>query len=284
MIVRGSASMNFRRLAVVFLLSLAGSASASHLETDFLSVSSIRGRSGASISISSDVVQGTGNSLTLSGSSGSIITASSVTAASFWGDGRHLSGLATNILLSTQVFSGANTFGSSFTVRSGGRAIVLSTSSSVSNLKIDSSGTVSFFPELHNSSSTMIPQAATSSSQLGPCVSGSTLTIRTSGGRIEVLFAGVVSNVELSSAAAVAFLQDGSFVGQETASRGAFYGQLAGNTWASTSAFRYLLDAPSPGNHSYCLTIAAPSGGTAQLQDGSTSIRARNLFFVLEVK
>ncbi|UPT72883.1 MAG: hypothetical protein M0D55_13280 [Elusimicrobiota bacterium] len=142
-----------------------------------------------------------------------------MTSGTLIGDGSNLSGTASIILNATQTFTGATTFSSSFTVQSSGRIIRISTSASTNIIAIDTDGAIRFIPTLHNSSSTSIPSVVTSNTALGPCVSGSTLAITTTGGQVEAQFTGLVTNPNTSTTTAIAILQDGQFVGNMSATK-----------------------------------------------------------------
>jgi len=259
---------------------------ASEISVDTLYVSTVVGQLGG-IRISSNVFFTSGSSLTLSGATGNITTASSVTTSGFFGDGSHLTGISPIVLTSTQTFNGAVTFTSSFTIQSHGRQIILSTSSTVNNIAISSTGALSFYPNLHNSSSTSIPNTTITTTQLGTCVTGSTLTIQTSGGRVEAEFSGLIRLAQPagSSATLVGILQDGQFVRNLSATKPILYGRFGSGNAQNSAGYpiNYLFDAPPPGEHSYCLTVAAPDGG-----DGITIVNdsavCRNIFFVKEIK
>jgi len=257
-------------------LALATSAAASTAESGNLYVSTIAAQSDG-IFFSSGIILVSGSSLTLQGSKGYLVAESSITASSFFGDGGRLGQVAS--LSGDNIFSGANMFTSSFTIQSYGRPIVLSTSIAGARVEISSGGALSFFPELHNSSSTVVPEA-TSTGSFGPCIAGSTISIVTSGGRVEVTFTGALGTSSTSGSPgdiAINFLQDGSFVRDLSATKG-FVANGTSYSYASYMPFRlnYLVDAPSTGSHSYCLTI---QGGTILSGDNS-----RNLFYVKEIK
>lgn len=279
-------------MRLLFLMVLAlppGDSSASALRVDAVEIQSLQ--SAEQIRISSDVVFTSGSSLTLVGSEGYIRAASSVTAASFFGDGSHLLGVP-SILGSTQVFSAAQTFRSSFTVESGGREIILSTSATTSGIRISSQGAVVFSPALHASSATIVAEYSTTGASLGPCISGSTLTIRTAGGKVEVI---ALVSVSISTRAegpsceaGISFLQDGQFVRDLSRTKGIV--SVTSSPLLSaprTVMMNYLVEAPSSGEHSYCLTLALVDTATAC---GGAPITievvpvAQNYFYVQELK
>lgn len=272
-------------LAGVLFPFLSHLAKAGHIESDALAISSIAGRDGG-IWISSSIHFGIGSSLTLQGAGGYFAGQSSVNAGAFFGDGGGLSGIAK--VGSSQVFAGANVFASSFSVASGGRQIVLATGTLTNNLTITPSGIAIFVPELHNSSHAIIPAAGTSASRLGPCVAGSTLTITTTGGRVEVILAATIANT-FGSTGTVSILQDGNFMNGFSPDVGLYGINVGVQGTAFVSPIDYLLEAPSPGAHSYCVTIANPRGvGSVFLINGGVIVsgdgRASNLFYVKEIK
>jgi hypothetical protein len=274
------------RIAFVACIFTCPSLRASTIAADTIYVSTISGQpTGNGISFSSHIILASGASLSLQGSGGYINTASSVTASAFSGDGSHLTGVASP--QSTQTFTGSNTFASSFSVRSGGNQVLLSTSPSSNNLSLNADGTVSFFPELHNSSSTRLSEFTTSASSFGPCVTGSTLAITTAGGRVEVVFTG---DIQLSSSVAniagMSFLVDGEFAPGLTDRKGFSY-QQKDSGQDSTTGFDYLLDVLTPGTHQFCLTLATLNFPySLKLLNRSDSFQnyAGNIFYVKEIR
>lgn len=280
--------MNFAQLkgvlrlvgALLLMILIAGSGNSSEISVDATNLNNIAAQPAVSgLQIVPNAV--TGSSITLLGPNGNIVTASSISASAFFGDGSHLSGIATTI--ATQSFSGAQTFLSTFTAQSGGNQIQLSTSSSVINMRVQGDGATTFYPELHNSSSATVPRATTTAATFGPCIAGSTLTITTSGGKVELTFSGILRNATLNSTVALTFLADGQFPpglsstkslvrSHDTIPHGAY----------DAGPFRYLLDAPAAGAHSYCLSISAPDGGTTAL--GEVEFDFRSIFIVKELK
>lgn len=218
-----------------------------------------------------------GSSLTLQGAGGYVSAVSSINASAFFGDASQLHGVGR--LISSQTLSGANAFNSSFTVRSGGREIILSTSTSTNSVSIGPEGVLRFYPAIHNSSRTIgIPQYFTSNTTLGPCVPGSTITITTTGGQIQINFAGSVT----SASATATVLQDGQFINGLSATKGV-NSYLSANPETATffpASFSYLLDAPSAGAHTYCLSLAALGSSGATFEEGVMT----NIFYVIEVK
>lgn len=251
--------------------------SASVIASDHISISTIQAGS-SRIAITSSVYVTAGASLTISGQDSTLTTASSMTASAFFGDGGQLSRIAS--LTANQSMSGAATFSSSFTVNSLGGEIVLSTSSSIGNLAINSDGSTSFTPNLHNSSSTVIPDATTTNQYCGPCVSGSTLTITTTGGKVEIVFSGTIGNNDKSSA--IVFLQDGSFVGN-LGSDAVLSKAIWLNAHYPLISSHYVVE-PTAGQHSYCLSLCTnviQNPTTAELFNDATHT---NIFYVMELK
>jgi hypothetical protein len=241
------------------------------------------------IHISSPVTLVPGANLALTGGSGYILSLSSINAAAFIGDGSGVTGIVT--LSSTQTLSGANFFVSSFTVRSGGREIIISTSSVTKNIYISTNGAVSFFPKLHTSNAVVIPEASTGNSFLGWCVPGSTISLTTSGGKVNVSFSGQLQGTVPSATPPnypqISFLQDGQFVNNLSSAAGVALGIGTQLSLSETVSFSYLIDDPAPasGGHTYCLTIGqtsdSPVSGQVRLMNGA---RTTNLFFVKEIK
>lgn len=269
-------------LTISLLICCAPRAHASIAEGTTVSVGTVAAN-GTGITISSRVYLSPNSQLTLQSSGGYITTTSSITGSSFWGDGTNLSGVG--LLSATQTFSGANSFSSSFTARSGGRVLVISTSATMDNIRINSSGESSFYPELHNSSSTTFPLFSTTNNSFGPCVTGSSLTIQTSGGVVEVV---IQTTVSISSDgicggwnAGINFLQDGQFVGDLSSGYGpGFISPSSCDASVKSVRISYLLT-PSAGLHSYCLTVSAIGGVHATTVGQSV---AANMFYVKELK
>lgn len=249
-------------------------AAASSVATDEINVSTFSGMSGP-IAITTNIVINSNHSLLLMGAGGVVITESSVTASAFFGDAANLTGISGR-LSSTQTFSGAALFTSSFSILSSQRDVILSTGS-LSNVHLLSNGLLAFSPELHNSSATVIPYATTTSTSFGTCVAGSTLTINTTGGSIEIVFNGNIYDGQ----GGASFLQDGAFL-QGFSSITSITSEYF--TFSEPGTFRYLTPEPTPGSHSYCLTIACATpcaGFPVQLLQDST---ITNLFYVQELK
>jgi hypothetical protein len=261
-----------RSLISASLLFFSLSVKASVIAVDSVSLSTIAGSFQGITMASAVFVNG---SITLGGPGGYVTSDSSVNASAFFGGGGQLSGVW--LPASNQTSSGANEFTSSFTVESGGRQIILSTSSTVNNFSISSTGVLSFFPELHNSSSTIIPTAATTNHALGGCISGSTLTITTAGGRVQLDLAGTTGQTG-NADPVINFLQDGQFVNNLSA-----LAAITGGSPDSIAApLSYIVDAPTPGQHSYCISLATlNNAGTALLFNDSART---NLFYIKEIK
>lgn len=252
---------------------------ASVIATDTLTVSTVAGLPGGSgVTFSTSVHLAGGANWTLRGGGGYLLSESSITASAFFGDAGALTGTSEGILGATQTFTGGNTFLSSFTVQSGGREIVFSTGSESSNLLIDQAGYLSFRPELHNSSATVVPEFVTTAFPMGTCALGSTITITSSGGRIEVTFVGVVDG---ALEPAVSFLQDGLFVNDLTPLTA--IGKAQANR-KIPGGFAYLIDAPAPGIHFYCLVIGRTSNTVTAATKLYNDAFHGNLFYVKEIK
>ena len=276
-------NLNRKIIPIIFpavLIFMATAATAGNISVDTATIGTISGQPLSNgVIFSTSVYFVSGASLTMQGSGGYITALSSVNAASFFGDGGHLNGIGA--LASTQTFSGASTFTSSFTIRSNGREIILSTSATNTNIDISPSGAITFFPDLHNSSATIIPDATTTDQYCGPCVSGSTLTITTTGGSVEISFSGSIGNNDDISA--INFLQDGQFVGDLGTDA-----VIAKTVWSMIRlppvAVHYLVKPLPPGIHSYCLSLCTNSSRsleTAELLNNSTQA---NIFFIKELK
>jgi len=265
-------------MILTLLLFLTLPADAALVATDSAAVNTITAQAPSNaIFFSSAISILNGSSLTLQGAGGYVSTVSSINASAFFGDAGQLSGAGK--IISSQTFSGGNTFTSSFTVRSGGREIILSTSTSINNVYISPEGVLGFYPAIHNSSRTAgIPQYFTNNTTLGPCVPGSTITITTTGGQIEVNFAGSVT----SASATITVLQDGQFINGLSATKGV-NSYLSANPETTTffpASFSYLLNSASAGVHTYCLSLAALGSSGATFEEGVMT----NIFYVIEVK
>lgn len=249
---------------------------ASELNVDSISISTISGIADSNgITFSSSIYFSPGSSITLQSASGYINTSSSVTGSAFFGNANALTGVIRQE--ADNIFDGGITFTSSVTIQSGGRTISLSTGASAVNVHISSFGSIAFYPELHNSSHTTMPQFTTTSSTFGPCITGSTLTITTAGGRVEITFTGITSAG--TGVPRVSFLQDGQLIPSFTTSTA-----VGGNIthWGMTTPYNYIVS-PSAGQHSYCATLITASGvGTAALNADDDC--CRNLFFVKEIR
>jgi hypothetical protein len=258
------------------LLPLSSNILASTLAVDNVQLGDVDSlsRSG-NILISSYVYVVSDSSLTLQGRDGYITTGSSVSASSYFGDGTNLSGIPK--FASTQNWTNENIFKSSFTVRSQGDQIVLSTGSMIDNLSISSSGIVTFYPELHNSSSTEIPDAQTTNQLSTVCVHGSTLAIVTSGGAVEIGFNGNLDNPV--NIATISFLMDGHFVGDMAGDADIVKVTFSDGWTLFSTSVRYMTEKLSSGVHSFCLALSNNSSG-----DGLAHLVTPNHFFIKEIK
>jgi hypothetical protein len=261
----------------LLIFSLSKSLFASEIRMDTLRTDQISGQSDG-IRISSFIYVTTGSSFTLTGPSGYITGFSSITASSFFGDGSHLSGLDATTAADL-IFSGANTFLSSFTIRTSGHEISLSSGPTRKNLLIDSSGNLSFEPTLHNSSRTIVENTTTSLTSCGSCVPSSTVTINTSGGRVEATFTGMGSRNLGASYTMVGLLQDGQYV-TDTSSKSSV-SKIQSGLGRGELSFNYILDAPPPGSHSYCITLCGMDNPSVTLYNDTASAA---LFYVKEIK
>jgi hypothetical protein len=269
-------------MSAAFLLAffMGGPIFASQINVDIIRVDTISAVSDAGISFSSPVVFAANINLQMLGQNGFIVGQSSVTASSFFGDGSNLTGLNSSSTInttSTQIFSGANTFYSTFTIASSGRAIIFSTSSANNIITISSSG-LNFSPVLHTSSFTNIIDQSTSNTGFD-CVMGSTITIATTGGDVQITFCGNGSGCsDRVSGSGVGFLQDGNFVNDMSTSVGvAWYDDPSGLASVDgIGPFTYLITPVSAGIHSYCLTSSMSSACSSNSLYG--------FFYVKEIK
>lgn len=219
--------------------------------------------------------------VSLSESSGTVVSGSSVVAGSFDGYGAPLENIA---ILSgpDQSLSGANIFLSSLSVASGGRIISLSTGSTAAGISISQTGATTFSPTLHNASSTIIPNFSTTNPYCDIGVPGSTLTITTNGGRVELVFSGLVFNNP--AAAGMSFLVDGAFV--SNLSSASVVNRYDWHPLLVSETLRYVTDPLAKGSHSFCLTLCTnmttnPDSFAAVLDN--TSDHA-TIFYVKELK
>lgn len=253
----------------------ASSVSAADVETS--SISALVGPNG--ISITSATFEG---SLLLYGSSGTILTQSSAVASSFFGDGSQLALPQMVVLTGTQTFSGANTFISSFAVQSNGRDIIFSTAPQTTNIRITAEGVISFSPTIHNSSSTSVPEYATTASSFTECIPGSTITVVTGGGRLAVTFSGTLTPTSQNTGR-LNFLVDGAYVNDMSFTSGIILNNSSRN-WVDSS-FSYLTPALPAGSHSVCLMLAkfepVSSASTVTLDNNSTR---GNAFYITEIR
>lgn len=244
-----------------------------------LSVSTVSASSGP-VYFSAPIAFSKEARLSVIGASGNIVSESSVSASAFFGDGSRLSGLPGANLWDDQIFSGANTFFSSMTMQSVGREILLSTAQAGSNISISTGGILIFNPVLHTSSRTIIPDTSTTQSSFGPCIAGSTIAIATSGGRVQVVFTGMVSGSGGGNPS-LSFLQDGQFASGLNSQGSVNLASTPNGSSPSEGSFVYLVDALEEGMHSYCLSLAQIGGGTARIFNDSVN---GNLFYVVELK
>lgn len=198
--------------------------------------------------------------------------------------------MANNVVLSaTQTFTAAQTFASSFTIRSSGREVIFSTSPTATTVLLSSTGILYFEPSLHNSSSTTVPDFQTTNTALGPCMGGSTLTITTAGGNVQLNFSAVY-NVGFSSVTTpiLSFLQDGQYVADMSTSKGLITANSVCNSIACAMSFTYLATNVPAGPHSYCLTAAAtsypPFSNTLYIINQTGGTPGRNIFFLKELR
>lgn len=255
--------------ATFVLLLIPTLSAATTTTTDVISTSTVAPHGDESLVFSSNVyIEG---NMTLAGPGGFIATESSFTAAYYFGNPTSISGIA--LLASTQAFLGGQIFLSSVSVITGGREIHLSTTASHSNLSISTSGEISFFPPLHTSSFTAVPGYATTNTRADACVTGSTITIVTGGGRVQATMTGPMSGGVLG------FMLDGRYVGNmsPTAGLSAIYPSTAHHR---AGAFSYLTESLSPGYHSFCLTLAAFGSTVARIYNST----GRNIFYITEIR
>jgi hypothetical protein len=149
---------------------------------------------------------------------------------------------------------------------------------------VDATG-ISFFPELHNSTATTIPQTfVTSALSLGPCIAGSTLTLTTSGGQVELAFFGTVGfGGSATTNASLGVLQDGVFLTGFSSATAVAQFTVVPTNGAVEGSFHYLLAPPSAGEHSYCVSLAGDSAGVYIGGDSGTA-RFGSQFIVEEIK
>lgn len=116
-----------------------------------------------------------------------------------------------------------------------------------------------------NSTFTVVTSGFTNATAdvLGKCVTGSTITFTTSGGSIRVTHSG--SGIDSTSAGVAAgFLMDGNFTGNFTKTLAAAYaGNAAVGGFGGDISFTAKVVSPSSASHSFCLTFAPISAGTA---------------------
>lgn len=163
--------------------------------------------------------------------------------------------------------------------------IIFSTAPGVKNMYLTPEGEVTFYPEVHNSTSVTLAEFSTTATTYASCVTGSTVTLYTAGGRLELSFTGTLSNIGGGSwqfYAGVNFLLDGAYPTGLSAIDG-FRSRIA--SYKSPLSINYLVDPVPPGRHDLCLSLstADPNGGTAILYD-SDAAQATNTFFVKELR
>lgn len=159
-------------------------------------------------------------------------------------------------------------------------AIRLSTTSAHDNIRISSTGVTTFSPYLHNVASMTIPQFTTTNIYCDVCATSSTITMTTSGGRVELVFSGVIYNNN-SQIAGLNFLIDGGYaVGFSSTSL------LRKSSWNPAADYadssRLISPVLSAGTHSFCVSACSPdSGETTYLVN---SPYAPNIFYAKEIK
>lgn len=211
----------------------------------------------------------------------SVLTSqSSFTASAFFGYGGELLSVNNHLIDSTNSFSGANTFGSSTTVASGGREISFSTGATAA-IKISSSGIVTFYPELHNSSRTIIPTPVSVSTTIGPCVPGSTITVQSSGAPLELVFLGNMGPLISNDVISINFLVDGSFLpGFSSGKTICSYSPINSfSPWGHSVFCQSVASGLTASAHSLCVTVSGNSPSTHQIRGSAASY-----FYVLELK
>ncbi len=163
-------------------------------------------------------------------------------------------------LASTQTFTGANTFTGSVTVSS---FTVLG-------------GAVT---GIRNSSSTLITDAyTTTQTSMVNCVTGSTLTITTTGGPVQVNFVGSGSANTVKHITA-GFLLDGGYVLGQSTSKGIINIVTPTGNYMQNMSFSAITTPLSPGSHSFCLAFFT-EGDTFTLHNS----RATPQFWIQELK
>lgn len=121
--------------------------------------------------------------------------------------------------------------------------------------------TTSNVPVLHKSSSTnnWTGASACPVSALGPCISGSTITVNCDGNRVEVYGNGTASSGGTGQMV-IAVLQNGQFMDGQTSTKGLFAGNVSGATAALSVYFSHKSTGTvASGNVSYCMTCRSNS-------------------------
>lgn len=144
-------------------------------------------------------------------------------------------------------WSGTNTLSSTLTVN--GQAIFTS-SLTVRGLIF---GNVSA-----STSTTGIPEATFTNTTFDRCVTGSTVTMTTTGRPVVVWFTGSTS-INAAVTGAVSFMQDGAFVSPLSSSIGVLGVGTSVDTEVNAS-FHFLVSSIAAGSHSWCLAVKTPSG------------------------
>ena len=190
-------------------------------------------------------------SLNMSGSTSTIFSASSITASAFFGDGSHLTGLVTGsaVLAATQTFSGINTY----------------TSTSVFSGQAIFKSVVDFSGSYGSTFTTLTAQYNASNWSLGPCITGSSVTlvfVSTHAANIQ-LNGGSVQSWSDSNSGALNFEADGSFFDGWSASNVIYYPtySVASRTyWPLNINYTTNKKFP-PGSHTFCVTIISDAAG-----------------------
>ncbi|MFC1678738.1 hypothetical protein ACFL2T_00765 [Elusimicrobiota bacterium] len=187
---------------------------------------------------------------------------------------------------SSLTVEGSAVIAGSFTVRSNGSEIILSTSTNGYSWKMNAeTGVVSVSTPFANSIATNNAiSGGTTAGSFGPCLSGSTVTLMTNGDtRLLIFFAGSVANTNGSGCyIGMNFLQDGDFVSPLSSAKGVFL-YSSGEHQAGLSlngSWTHLMETVSAGEHSYCMTLKTNCGTSSVSRDANQS----NLFGAMEVK
>lgn len=106
-----------------------------------------------------------------------------------------------------------------------------------------------------------MPNASFTNIALGPCHSGSTLTLTTNGGKVRISVAGSGANSTLEMH--IGLLQDGAFVEGTNSTKPITSANCTGNGNPINMSFSWVTPtAPSAGSHTWCLTLRQWNGGT----------------------